>query len=354
VEELGLRIQYLEPYYDQVQQLCARYLKLLRAERDADSSGTGNSGTGNSQSTAKSRRATRAKSARAAADRAKSDRDAERWLAQEEMQQILAKVQLTPRSLVRHAQAISRTKLAYGQAKQELSAGNLRLVVSIAKKYPNRGMSLLDLIQEGNAGLMHAAEKFEYRRGFKFCTYATWWIRQAITRAIADQARTIRVPCHMSSKITSIRSALNRLVFELGRQPTTEEIAQAAGTTVEETANMLRMTQAPASLHYQVGHGDDTELGELLPQSTEELSADGVNHAMLSGRLRELLESTLSWREREIIKLRYGLGDGYNYTLEEVAYIFRVTRERIRQIEQRAISKLRDPRCSAELVGFVD
>jgi RNA polymerase primary sigma factor len=201
---------------------------------------------------------------------------------------------------------------------------------------------------------MRAAEKYEYRRGFKFSTYATWWIRQAITRAVADQSRTIRVPCHVVGELSRVRRVQSELVHQLGRTPTLEEVAQAARLPVDETRAVLRMNNTPASLNQALGSSDDSELGELLSLGNDPAPADDAGLGMLGARMRELLDRNLSWREREIIKLRYGLGDGYNYSLEEVGYIFHVTRERIRQIEARALRKLRDPSCSAALVGFVD
>jgi RNA polymerase primary sigma factor len=229
---------------------------------------------------------------------------------------------------------------------------NLRLVVAMAKKYRSRGVPFIDLIQEGNAGLMRAVEKFEYRRGFKFCTYATWWIRQAIARAIADQSRTIRVPAHVAPKVNRVRTAYADLCQRLGRDPTIEEVAVGADTTVDEARQMLRVNSLPASLHLPIGADDETEFGELLPDDPERQPEEEADLSMLRDRLDQALQR-LSWREREILRLRFGLGDGYNYTLEQVAYIFQVTRERIRQIEKRAIDKLQQPTSIAELVGFL-
>ena len=241
----------------------------------------------------------------------------------------------------------------YQDAKRGLSEGNLRLVVSIAKKYRNRGLSFLDLIQEGNAGLMRAVDKFEYRRGFKFCTYATWWIRQAITRAVADQSRTIRIPVHMVETMSRVRNVSRKLLQKLGREPTIEETARASETCVDEARRVLAMSRYPISLDRPVGNSEDSHFGDLLPDGCARSPAIGATHGMLRNRIAKVLK-TLSYREREIIKLRYGLGDGYSYTLEEVGHIFKVTRERIRQIEAKAVRKLQQPSRSQELVGFLD
>src|SRR5689334_5995921 len=241
----------------------------------------------------------------------------------------------------------------YEDAKRKLSGGNLRLVVSIAKKYRNRGLSFLDIIQEGNTGLMRAVDKYEYRRGYKFCTYATWWIRQAITRAVADQSRTIRIPVHMVETMSRVRNVSRQLLQDLGREPTLEETARKARTTIDEARRVLAMSRYPISLDRPVGNSEDSHFGDLLPDGTAESPATGASQEMLRTRINKVLK-TLSYREREIIKLRYGLGDGYSYTLEEVGHIFKVTRERIRQIEAKAVRKLQQPSRSQELVGFLD
>jgi RNA polymerase primary sigma factor len=270
-----------------------------------------------------------------------------------EYRNILRATQETPTSLRNRVRYLDGVYALYQRAKRGLSEGNLRLVVSIAKKYRNRGLSFLDLIQEGNAGLMRAVDKFEYRRGFKFCTYATWWIRQAITRAVADQSRTIRIPVHMVEAMTKVRAVSRQLQQEMGREPTIEETAIAAETTVEEARRVLAMSRYPISLDRPVGNSEDSQFGDLLPDSAAESPSQGAGIEMLRGRIEKVLK-TLSYREREIIKLRYGLGDGYSYTLEEVGHIFKVTRERIRQIEAKAVRKLQQPSRSSELCGFLD
>ena len=271
----------------------------------------------------------------------------------QEARSILMTCAETPSSLKKRVKYLKSVYSRYQQAKRELSEGNLRLVVSIAKKYRNRGLSFLDLIQEGNAGLMRAVDKFEYRRGFKFCTYATWWIRQAITRAVADQSRTIRIPVHMVETMSRVRNVSRQLLQELGREPSLEETARRAETTVEEARRVLAMSRYPISLDRPVGNSEDSHFGDLLPDGEAENPSTGASQEMLRGRIDHVLK-TLSYREREIIKLRYGLGDGYSYTLEEVGHIFKVTRERIRQIEAKAVRKLQQPSRSQELVGFLD
>ena len=277
----------------------------------------------------------------------------ERQALTDEFRSILIATQETPTSLRNRVDQLRDVYSDYQQAKRELSEGNLRLVVSIAKKYRNRGLSFLDLIQEGNAGLMRAVDKFEYRRGFKFCTYATWWIRQAITRAVADQSRTIRIPVHMVETMSRVRNVSRQLLQELGREPTLEETARRAQTTVDEARRVLAMSRYPISLDRPVGNSEDSQFGDLLPDASAESPATGAAQEMLRGRINAVLK-TLSYREREIIKLRYGLGDGYSYTLEEVGHIFKVTRERIRQIEAKAVRKLQQPSRSQDLVGFLD
>ena len=241
----------------------------------------------------------------------------------------------------------------YERTKRKLSSGNLRLVVSIGKKYRNRGLSFLDLIQEGNTGLMKAVEKYEYRRGYKFSTYATWWIRQAITRAIADQARTIRIPVHMIETMTKLRNVSKKLAQKNGREPSLEEIAGESQISLEETKRVLKIAKHPISLDRPIGEGDDSYFGDFIEDETAESPVNAATHEMLKEKIESVLH-TLSFREREIIKLRYGIGTGYTYTLEEVGRIFKVTRERVRQIEAKAIKKLQHPIRSRKLEGFLE
>jgi RNA polymerase primary sigma factor len=320
VEELGLRTQRIEQMIRTLEDFCRR-IEELRAKIEAHKLNKG-----------------------PAAER-------KPWIS--EYRAILLATQETPKSLKNRVLMLKVVYSEYQQAKRELSEGNLRLVVSIAKKYRNRGLSFLDLIQEGNAGLMRAVDKFEYRRGFKFCTYATWWIRQAITRAVADQSRTIRIPVHMVETMSRVRNVSRQLLQDLGREPTLEETARKARTTVDEARRVLAMSRYPISLDRPVGNSEDSHFGDLLPDGTAESPATGASQEMLRTRINKVLK-TLSYREREIIKLRYGLGDGYSYTLEEVGHIFKVTRERIRQIEAKAVRKLQQPSRSQELVGFLD
>ena len=241
----------------------------------------------------------------------------------------------------------------YDQGKRDLSGGNLRLVVSIAKKYRNRGLPFLDIIQEGNTGLMRAVDKYEYRRGYKFSTYATWWIRQAITRAIADHARTIRVPVHMIETMSKLRGIQKRLLQKIGREPTLEEIAEVADMTFEETKRVMKISRHPISLDRPVGESEDSQFGDFIEDQRQQAPSETATSEMLRSRINDVLK-TLTYREREILKLRYGVGDGYTYTLEEVGRIFKVTRERVRQVESKAIRKLQHPVRKRRLSSFID
>jgi len=272
---------------------------------------------------------------------------------QEELDGLVDLVQEEPETLRKRVKAIQKVFNDYEQAKRELSGGNLRLVVSIAKKYRNRGLHFLDIIQEGNTGLMRAVDKYEYRRGYKFSTYATWWIRQAITRAIADHARTIRIPVHMIETMSKLRNISKRLVQEHGREPTIDEIAEEAGMSLSETRRVLKISRHPISLDRPVGESEDSYFGDFIEDETAESPIESAGTEMLKDRIEEVLK-TLTYREREIIKLRYGIGDGYTYTLEEVGRIFKVTRERVRQVEAKAVRKLQHPVRARKLQGFLE
>ncbi len=317
VEELSIRTQRLQPIMKKLQQTADRMVELERKQRDL-------------VLPAEVRQA-----------------------AAEELREWMMRTLETPVSLRLRCEAMYRRFSEYELAKRELSGGNLRLVVSIAKKYRNRGLSFLDLIQEGNTGLMRAVDKYEYRRGYKFSTYATWWIRQAITRAIADQARTIRIPVHMIETMSKLRNVSKKLLQEKGREPTYEEMAKAAGITVEEARRVLKISRHPISLDRPVGESEDSYFGEFIEDDSCESPVNAATHEMLKDKIDHVLK-TLTYREREIIKLRYGLGDGYTYTLEEVGRIFKVTRERVRQIEAKAVRKLQHPVRSRKLEGFLD
>jgi RNA polymerase primary sigma factor len=321
VEELSLRTQRLQPIMKKLEQISGRMTQLQREKRRLA--------------------------------RLKSPTKDERANIDRELDDLMSATLETPESLRERMADIAERFDAYEKAMKDLSGGNLRLVVSIAKKYRNRGLSFLDLIQEGNTGLMRAVDKYEYRRGYKFSTYATWWIRQAITRAIADQARTIRIPVHMIETMSKLRRVSKELVQTLGREPTIEEIALAADVSVDETRRVLKISKHPISLDRPVGESEDSYFGDFIEDQNTDNPVSAAAQEMLKDKIDHVLK-TLTYREREIIKLRYGLGDGYTYTLEEVGRIFRVTRERVRQIEAKAVRKLQHPVRSHQLKGFLD
>ncbi|MGI9177670.1 MAG: RNA polymerase sigma factor RpoD/SigA [Pirellulales bacterium] len=320
VEEMHLRIQRLYPLLRQLRSMTERYDAIHDQIGRAGASGSG-------------------------------ELSRERLIV--EQRRILLTTRESRQTLRRRLDRLTDLQTRYDAAKRDLAAGNLRLVISIAKRYRNRGLTFLDLIQEGNSGLMRAVDKFEHARGFKFSTYATWWIRQAITRAIADQSRTIRVPVHMVDAMTKMRNVERLFLQEHGREATVEELAEKSGLSVEETDCICRMSRRPVSLDQPLGEGDEGSVGDFVRDRREDDPLKGVNQQSLQVSVARALES-LSYREREIIRLRFGLADGYSYTLEEVGTIFDVTRERVRQIEAKAVEKLRQPGHDVDLAGFVE
>jgi len=273
--------------------------------------------------------------------------------AEEEISRVAREMDSTPEELKATAEGIRLGEAMAARAKSELVEANLRLVVSIAKKYTNRGLQFLDLIQEGNIGLMKAVDKFEYKRGYKFSTYATWWIRQAITRAIADQARTIRIPVHMIETINKLVRTSRALVQEIGREPTPEEIAKKMGIPVAKVRKVLKIAQEPISLETPIGEEEDSHLGDFIEDRAVTSPVDAVIQLNLKEQTQKVLK-TLSPREEMVLKMRFGVGDGSEHTLEEVGQSFAVTRERIRQIESKALRKLRHPSRSQRLRAFLE
>lgn len=255
--------------------------------------------------------------------------------------------------VLRWGEALNKGEREISQAKKELIKANLRLVVSIAKRYANRGMHFFDLIQEGNIGLIKAVDKFEYKKGYKFSTYATWWIRQAITRAISDQARTIRVPVHMIEQINKVVRETRLFLQETGREPTNDEIAERLGWPVQRVKAVKNVAREPISLEVPVGSEEDSELGDFIPDTEVESPVNATANRLLAEQIRSVL-NTLPAREQKVLRMRFGLDDGYSHTLEEVGYVFQVTRERIRQIEAKALRRLRHPSRSRKLKDYID
>jgi RNA polymerase primary sigma factor len=270
-----------------------------------------------------------------------------------ELRELLVQTQESPKSLRKRCDLMRRQHQDYEQVKRELSSGNLRLVVSIAKRYRNRGLSFLDLIQEGNTGLMKAVEKYEYRRGYKFSTYATWWIRQAITRSIADQARTIRIPVHMIETINKIVRTSRQMLHEIGREPTPEELSEKLAMPLEKVRKVLKIAKEPISLETPIGDEEDSHLGDFIEDKNAVLPIDAAIQSNLRETTTRVLAS-LTPREERVLRMRFGIGMNTDHTLEEVGQQFSVTRERIRQIEAKALRKLKHPSRSRKLRSFLD
>ena len=273
-------------------------------------------------------------------------------LLTKELRRLIRTAQESPTKLRSRCERMKRLLVEYEEAKNAMCRSNLRLVIAVAKKYRNRGIGFLDLIQEGNTGLMRAIDKFEYRRGFKFSTYAIWWIRQALTRAIAEQSRTIRIPVHMIDALSRIRHLSREFYQETGRQPSIQELAEATEMSVDEVRKTMLMGSNPISLEHPLGEAEDGCFGELVADTSAERPERSASNDLLKKEIGNLLK-ILTYREREIIKLRYGLENGYSYTLEEVGRIFQVSRERVRQIEQKAVEKLQQPGRCWHLAGFL-
>lgn len=271
----------------------------------------------------------------------------------EELEGLCDIVQEDPDELAMRLGRLDRALAEYEQAKRDLACANLRLVISIAKRYRNRGLPFLDLIQEGNTGLMRAVDKYEYKRGYKFSTYATWWIRQAITRSISENARTVRVPLHMLDQVAKMRMAAREMLHANGSEPTIDELAEKTGMSPADVRKVLRVARTPVSLDRPLGENDHGTVGDFLEDDRTPNPAQAATHEALRARI-EIVLKTLTYREREIIKLRFGIGDGYTYTLEEVGRIFKVTRERVRQVEARAIRKLQLPVRSRKFASFIE